>query len=80
MCIRDRAIEGRFLFALLAWFIVHLDFLSLKEFLRARHVRIFLIGHLLFSKRVGHLKAKDHSRGVIEYSLTGRYSTPSKKE
>ena len=72
----DAGDRGKFLFALFAWFIV---FLSLKCFLITRQVRIFLFGHL-FSKRVGRSKADDHLRGVLEYSLTGRYSTLSENE
>ena len=65
---------------LFAWFVVHLEFLSRKEFLRTRHVRIFLFGHLPFSKRVGRSKANEHCRGVLQHSLTGRYRTPSENE
>ena len=70
----------RFLFALFAWFIVHLDFLSRKEFLRMRHVRVFFFGHLPFPKCVGRSKANDRCRRVLEFSLTGRYSTLSENE
>ena len=48
-----QAIEVRFLFALFAWFIVHLDFPSRKEFIRTRHVRVFFFGHLPLPKCVG---------------------------
>ena len=59
--------------ALFAWFIVHLDFLSRKEFLRTRHVRVFFFGHLPLPKCVGRSKANDRCRRVLEYSLTGRH-------
>ena len=75
-----QTIEVRFLFALFAWFIVHLDFLSRTEFLRTRHVRVFFFGHLPFPKCVGRSKANDHCRRVLEYSLKGRYSTLSENE
>ena len=60
---------------LFAWFIVHPNFLSRNEFLRARDVRILSFGHLPFSKRVGLSIANDHYRGALEYSLTGSHST-----
>ena len=51
--------------ALFAWFIVHLDFLSRKEFLRTRHVRVFFFGHLPLPKCVGRSKANDRCRRVF---------------
>ena len=72
--------EVRSLFALFACFIVHLDFLSRKAFLRTRLVRIFLFGHPPFSKRVGRSIENDHYRGVLEYSLTSRHSTVSENQ
>ena len=66
--------------ALLAWFIVRLDFLSRKEFLRTRHVRVFFFGHPPLPKCLGRSKANDRCRRVLEYSLTGRYSTLSENE
>ena len=59
---------------------VHLDCLSRKEFLRTRHVRVFFFGHLPLPKCVGRSKANDRCRRVLEYSLTGRYSTLSENE
>ena len=47
----DRGIRS--LFALFAKFIVHLDFMSRKDFLRTSHPRIFLFGHLPFANCVG---------------------------
>ena len=66
--------------ALFVWFIVHLDFLSRKELLRTRHVRVFFFGHLPLPKVVGRSKGNDRCRLVLEYSLTGRYSTLSENE
>ena len=65
---------------LFAWFIVHLDFLSRKEFLRTRHVRVSFFGQLPLPKCVGRSKANDRSGRVLEYSLTGRHSTLSENE
>ena len=66
--------------ALFAWFIVHLDFLSRKEFLRTRYVRVSFFGQLPLPKCVDRSKANDRSRRVLEYSLTGRHSTLSENE
>ena len=75
-----QANEVWFLFALFTWFIVHLDFLSRKEFLSTRHLRISLFRSLPFANCVGRSIANDHCRGVLEYDLMDRYSTLSENE
>ena len=61
--------------ALFAWFTLHLDFLSRKEFQRPRHVRIFLFGLLPIFKRVSRSLVNNQCRSVLEYSLTGKDGT-----
>ena len=68
-----------FVWVILVWFIVHLEFLSRKHFVRKRHLRIFLFGHLPFANCVGRSLANDRCRVVLEYSPTGRYSTLSEQ-
>ena len=68
-----------FVCVIFVWFIVHLDFLSRKHFLRTRHLRIFLFGHLPFANCEGRSLANDRCRVVLEYSPTGRYSTLSEQ-
>ena len=68
-----------FVCVIFVWFIVHLDFLSRKHFLRTRYLRIFLFGHLPFANCEGRSLANDRCRVVLEYSPTGRYSTLSEQ-
>ena len=66
--------------ALFAWFIVHLGFLSGKEFQRPRHVRIFLFGLLPSFKRVGRSMVNDPYRSALEYSLAEKCSMLSEND
>ena len=62
------------------WFIVNLEFLSRKHFVRTRRLRIFLFGHLPFANCVSLSLANDRCRVILEYSPTGRYITLSENE
>ena len=75
----DTGDRGKFC-GIFVWFIVHLDFLCRKHFLRTRHLRIFLFGHLPFANCGGRSLENDRCRVVLEYSPTGRYSTLSENE
>ena len=68
-----------FVCVIFVWFIVHLDFLSRKHFLRTNYLRIFLFGHLPFTNCEGRSLANDRCSVVLEYSPTGRYSTLSEQ-
>ena len=66
--------------ALFAWFIVHLGFLSGKEFQRPRDVLIFFFGLLPSFKRVGRSMVNDPCRSALEYSLAEKCSTLSEND
>ena len=59
----DTGDQGKvFVCVIFVWFVVHLDFLSGKHFLRTRHLRTFLFGHLPFANCEGRSLANDRCR------------------